>query len=202
MAKKALIQKQQAKPKFKVRGYTRCRRCGRPRSVYRKFGLCRICLRELVHAGEERVQVEVADLLGLDRLDAVGVPELGEELDHQQLLGRDLERGAVDLAVPGGWGGGRLSAGGLTVRRLRAVRRPATAAPAADEEDEEDDREDEFGSHRGILSSATGLCPDDSPGGTIGPPGSRRAGTFKRIRRLGDSRHEWTRQGRSRLDGP
>ena len=52
MAKKALIEKQQAKPKFKVRGYTRCRRCGRPRAVYRKFGLCRICLRELVHAGE------------------------------------------------------------------------------------------------------------------------------------------------------
>ena len=52
MAKKALIQKQQRKPKFKVRGYTRCRRCGRPRAVYRKFGLCRICLRELAHAGE------------------------------------------------------------------------------------------------------------------------------------------------------
>ena len=48
MAKKALIEKQQRKPKFKVRGYTRCRRCGRPRSVFRKFGLCRICLRELV----------------------------------------------------------------------------------------------------------------------------------------------------------
>ena len=43
MAKKALINKQQAKPKFKVRGYTRCRRCGRARSVYRDFGLCRIC---------------------------------------------------------------------------------------------------------------------------------------------------------------
>ena len=41
-----------AEPKFKVRGYTRCRRCGRARSVYRKFGLCRICLRELAHAGE------------------------------------------------------------------------------------------------------------------------------------------------------
>ena len=27
-------------------------RCGRPRAVYRKFGLCRICLRELAHAGE------------------------------------------------------------------------------------------------------------------------------------------------------
>jgi len=52
MAKKALIQKQQKKPKYKVRGYTRCRRCGRPKAVFRRFGLCRICLRELVHAGE------------------------------------------------------------------------------------------------------------------------------------------------------
>jgi small subunit ribosomal protein S14 len=40
------------KPKFKVRGYTRCQRCGRVRAVYQKFGLCRICFRELAHAGE------------------------------------------------------------------------------------------------------------------------------------------------------
>ncbi|HEX2063368.1 MAG TPA: type Z 30S ribosomal protein S14 [Acidimicrobiales bacterium] len=52
MAKKALIEKQQQKPKFKVRAYTRCMRCGRPRGVFRKFGLCRICLRELTHAGD------------------------------------------------------------------------------------------------------------------------------------------------------
>ena len=52
MAKKALIQKQQGVPKFKVRAYTRCQRCGRPKAVYRKFGLCRICLRTMVHAGE------------------------------------------------------------------------------------------------------------------------------------------------------
>ena len=45
MAKKALIEKQQRTPKFKVRAYTRCQRCGRPKAVYRKFGLCRICLR-------------------------------------------------------------------------------------------------------------------------------------------------------------
>ena len=51
MAKKALINKQQRTPKFKVRGYTRCQRCGRPKAVYRKFGLCRICLRELAHQG-------------------------------------------------------------------------------------------------------------------------------------------------------
>jgi len=52
MAKKALIEKQQKKPKYKVRGYTRCRNCGRPRAVYRKFGLCRVCLRTMAHAGE------------------------------------------------------------------------------------------------------------------------------------------------------
>ena len=52
MAKKALVHKQQQKPRYKVRGYSRCRRCGRPRSVFRKFGLCRICLRELAHNGE------------------------------------------------------------------------------------------------------------------------------------------------------
>jgi len=52
MAKKSLIAKQKRTPKFKVRGYTRCQRCGRPRAVYRKFGLCRICVRQLAHAGE------------------------------------------------------------------------------------------------------------------------------------------------------
>lgn len=52
MAKTALKYKAAQKPKFKVRGYTRCNRCGRPHSVYRKFGLCRICLRELALRGE------------------------------------------------------------------------------------------------------------------------------------------------------
>jgi small subunit ribosomal protein S14 len=51
VAKKSLVVKQQRTPKYKVRGYTRCNRCGRPRSVFRKFGLCRICLRELAHQG-------------------------------------------------------------------------------------------------------------------------------------------------------
>ena len=52
MAKKSLVNKQQRTPRFKVRLYTRCGRCGRPRAVYRKFGLCRICLRELAHNGQ------------------------------------------------------------------------------------------------------------------------------------------------------
>lgn len=52
MAKTALKVKAASKPKFKVRGYTRCQVCGRPHSVYRKFGLCRICFRNMAHAGE------------------------------------------------------------------------------------------------------------------------------------------------------
>jgi len=52
MAKKALVTKAAKKPKFAVRAYTRCQRCGRPRAVFRVFGLCRICMREMAHAGE------------------------------------------------------------------------------------------------------------------------------------------------------
>jgi small subunit ribosomal protein S14 len=52
MAKKALIEKSHRTPKFKVRAYTRCERCGRSHAVYRRFKLCRVCLREMVHAGE------------------------------------------------------------------------------------------------------------------------------------------------------
>ena len=52
MAKTSLKNKAASKPKFAVRGYARCQKCGRPHSVYRKFGLCRICFREMAHAGE------------------------------------------------------------------------------------------------------------------------------------------------------
>jgi small subunit ribosomal protein S14 len=52
MATKALIAKAGRKPTVGVRGYTRCSRCGRARSVYRAFGLCRICVRQMAHAGE------------------------------------------------------------------------------------------------------------------------------------------------------
>jgi small subunit ribosomal protein S14 len=51
MAKQCLIVKARLKPKFKVRGYSRCNVCGRARGYFRKFGLCRICLREMAHRG-------------------------------------------------------------------------------------------------------------------------------------------------------
>jgi small subunit ribosomal protein S14 len=51
VAKKSLVAKQRRAPKFRTQAYTRCNRCGRPRAVFRKFGLCRICLRHLAHEG-------------------------------------------------------------------------------------------------------------------------------------------------------
>ncbi len=52
MAKKSMIAKCARKPKYPTRAYRRCSFCGRPRAVYRKFGICRICLRERAHLGE------------------------------------------------------------------------------------------------------------------------------------------------------
>jgi small subunit ribosomal protein S14 len=52
VAKKCLIAKANRKQKFKVREYNRCRRCGRPRAYMRKFGICRICFRELALTGD------------------------------------------------------------------------------------------------------------------------------------------------------
>jgi small subunit ribosomal protein S14 len=52
MAKKSLISKSSKPQKFKVREYSRCRVCGRPRGYLRKFGMCRICFRERSLRGE------------------------------------------------------------------------------------------------------------------------------------------------------
>lgn len=51
MAKKSLIVKQKKHQKFSVRAYTRCERCGRPRAILRKFGICRLCFRDLAYKG-------------------------------------------------------------------------------------------------------------------------------------------------------
>ncbi len=52
MAKKSLIAKQKRPQKFKVREYSRCNQCGRPKAVLRKFGICRICFRTLALKGQ------------------------------------------------------------------------------------------------------------------------------------------------------
>ena len=51
MAKTSSIVRANRPAKYKTRAHSRCRRCGRARAVYQKFGICRICLRELAHQG-------------------------------------------------------------------------------------------------------------------------------------------------------
>ena len=52
MARKSMIVKNKRTPKFTTRAYTRCNRCGRPHGVLRKYGICRICFRELANEGK------------------------------------------------------------------------------------------------------------------------------------------------------
>lgn len=51
MARKALVEKQRRPQKYKVRAYNRCQNCGRSRGYLRRFGICRICFRDLASRG-------------------------------------------------------------------------------------------------------------------------------------------------------
>ncbi len=52
MAKKSMIAKAKRKAKFSTRAYSRCQICGRPHSVYRDFGICRVCFRKMANEGK------------------------------------------------------------------------------------------------------------------------------------------------------
>ncbi len=52
MATIAWVAKMKKPQKFATRYRNRCQICGRPRSYYRDFGLCRICFRKMAHAGQ------------------------------------------------------------------------------------------------------------------------------------------------------
>ena len=52
MPRKSLIAKAERRQKFQVREYNRCNECGRSRGYFRKFGLCRLCLRKHALQGE------------------------------------------------------------------------------------------------------------------------------------------------------
>ena len=47
MAELSMTLKQSRPAEFSTRAYTRCRICGRPRSVLRKYGVCCVWFREL-----------------------------------------------------------------------------------------------------------------------------------------------------------
>ena len=52
MAKKSKIVKNLKKQKYQIRHRNRCQLCGRPRGYMGKFGVCRICFRNIAHRGE------------------------------------------------------------------------------------------------------------------------------------------------------
>ena len=52
MDKRSMNVKQQRAAIFSTREYTRCKICGRPHSVLRKYGICRVCFRELAYKGQ------------------------------------------------------------------------------------------------------------------------------------------------------
>ncbi len=51
MARKSMILKAKKPQKFSTREYTRCSICGRPHAVLKKYGICRICFREMAYRG-------------------------------------------------------------------------------------------------------------------------------------------------------
>ena len=52
MAKKTQLVRAQKPQKYSSREHNRCQLCGRPRAYMRKFGVCRICFRELAYKGQ------------------------------------------------------------------------------------------------------------------------------------------------------
>ena len=53
MAKTSMkVKQQQTRRSIRSRAYNRCKICGRPHAYLRKFGICRICFRELAYKGE------------------------------------------------------------------------------------------------------------------------------------------------------
>ena len=52
MAKKSMIAKQKRPAKFITQAYNRGKIWGRTHSYLRKYGICRICFRELAYRGE------------------------------------------------------------------------------------------------------------------------------------------------------
>jgi len=51
MPKTSVIARSKKEPKFGTRAVRRCFKCGRKHGYMRKFGLCRICFREMAGQG-------------------------------------------------------------------------------------------------------------------------------------------------------
>ena len=86
MAKTSMKIKQQRAPKFSTRAYTRCRICGRPHSVLRKYGICRICFRELAYKGQIPGVRKAASKAAKTDCIKVMLSRIRHSMDRQQLL--------------------------------------------------------------------------------------------------------------------
>jgi YfiH family protein len=130
MAKKSLVVKAARPPKHPTQAHSRCNRCGRPRAVYRKFGLCRICLRELAHQGVVHGTAVVTKRRGRH---AEGPPDADiivandsdvalavRVADCVPLLMADIRSGAV-AAAHAGWRGLALNVPSTAVAALTDV---------------------------------------------------------------------------------
>ena len=79
MAKTSMKIRQARPAKFSTRAYTRCRLCGRPHSVLRRYGICRICFRELAYKGQIKVTLKYVNgkstpvIAGLKRISKPGL---------------------------------------------------------------------------------------------------------------------------------
>jgi len=60
MSTTAAYAKYLKEPKFAVRKKRRCRICGRPKGYYRKFDMCRLCLRQLALKGDIPVLIKAS----------------------------------------------------------------------------------------------------------------------------------------------
>lgn len=52
MARTSLKVRSARAPKFSTQHRNRCQICGRARAYFRKFKVCRVCLRKMAHNGE------------------------------------------------------------------------------------------------------------------------------------------------------
>ena len=94
MAKTSMKIKQQRPAKYSSREYNRCKICGRPHAYLRKFGICRICFRELAYKGEipgvKMIDLEGTYLVWLDfRETGLSVDELEDLIINKAKLWLD-----------------------------------------------------------------------------------------------------------------
>ena len=108
MAKTSMKVKQQRGSKYSTREYNRCKICGRPHAYLRKFGICRICFRELAYKGEipgrtrgslVAFEAGTTTAYGIDKCQARGTMYVnpGEEVYEGEIVGENSREDDMDV---------------------------------------------------------------------------------------------------------